>query len=120
MSSLHETIRWVRGNTRPLLKFTLKDRNTGDPYDPDTWLPLDLTGTTVTMQFRRTGTTTVIDTLSSTFDTDGTDGKVTFTMTALAADNPKGNYEGEIDIDFGLSNLLTVYDVVPFLFREGF
>lgn len=120
MSYANEVIRWVRGNTRPLLKFTIKDKNTGDPYDHDTWLPLDLSGTTVVMQFRKKGTTTVIDTLSGTFDTDGTDGKVTFTMTTLAADNPAGSYEGEIDIDFGLSNIMTPYDTVNFLFREGF
>ena len=114
-------IKYVSGNLRPLLKFTLKDKNTGDPYDPDTWLPMDLTATTVTMQFRKQGTTVVIDTLASTFDTDGTDGKITFSMTALASGDgsQEGNYEGEIDISYG-GELLTVYDTVPFLFRKGF
>lgn len=116
---MSKSIKWVRGNTRPLLKFTLKDRNSGDPYDPTSWLPLDLTGATVSMQFRKKGTATVIDTLAGSLDTDGSDGKVTFQMTTLAANNPAGNYEGEIDITIG-PDIMSVYDIVPFLFREGF
>ncbi len=114
-----EQIKWVSGNLRPLIYFTLVDKNTGDPYDPTTWEPLILTGATLTMPFRKSGTTDIIDTLTGVFETDGTDGKIIFTMTATAASSVAGNYEGEIDIDYG-GPILTVYEIVDFLFRDSF
>ncbi len=115
-----QTIKWVSGNTRPLIKVTLKDKNTGDPHDPDSWLPLDVSGgIVITMSFRKKGTALIIDTLSSSVDTDGTDGKVTFTMTATAAASIAGGYEGEINLDYG-GPVLTVYDTLGFLFRDSF
>lgn len=114
-----EVIKWVSGNTRPLIKITLKDKNTGDPYDSSTWSVMDLTGKTVSMSFRAKSGGVIIDTLSSVFDSDGTDGKVNFTMGAIAAASTAGNYEGEIVIDHG-GPLQTVYDTVDFLFRDSF
>ena len=113
------TIKWVSEDTLSTLDFTLKDANTGDPCDPDTWDALDVSGYTISMPFRKKGTTTLIDTLTGSFVTDGTDGKITYTMTATAADNPAGQYEGEIVLTSG-SDTFTVYDTVEFLFRLRF
>lgn len=115
-------INLVTNDGLPSLAITLKNANTGDPDDPETWDPIDVSDptTTVYMTFRKQGETTIIDNMACVNETDGTDGKVImiWSATALSGIVP-GLYQGEIYIDFnGVTQ--TVYDLVDFNIRQDF
>jgi len=117
---MSEQIKWVSGDISRVITLTLKDKNTGDPYLPETWAPLDLSGTTdITIAFRKKGESVVIGAMTSAFVTNGEDGAVIFTMPQIVADSNAGNYEGEIILYYG-SDTFTVYDTIDFLFRDRF
>lgn len=115
-------INLVSNDGLPSLAITLKNANTGEPDDPDTWDPIDVSDVTavVYMKFRKQGSTTIIDTMTCINETDGTDGRVVliWSPTALAG-LTAGLYEGELYIDFN-GVIQTVYDVVRFNIREDF
>lgn len=106
----------------PSLAITLKNANTGEPDDPDTWDAIDVSDPTsvVYMKFRKQGETAIIDTMVCVNETDGSDGKVVliWPVTALA-DLEAGIYEGELYIDFN-GTIQTVYDQVLFNIRADF
>lgn len=106
----------------PAMAIILKNANTGEPDDSDTWDPIDVSDVNdiVYMKFRKKGTTTIIDTMVCVNENDGSDGKVImiWSVTALAG-LVAGLYEGEIYIDFD-GSIQTVYDEVNFNIRADF
>lgn len=108
-----DKIKLVQGDTKPALVCTLTDDNTG--------APITLTGATVRLKFRATGSTTLVATVVGTV-TDGANGVVAFypasAPTMLQGD--AGDYEGEIEVTFADSTVQTVYDLLKFKLREQF
>lgn len=108
-----DTIRLVSGDKKPTITLTLTDDTSGSPID------LSASTTTVNVNFRASGTTTLLSTISCT-KTDAVNGIVTFdfsggALVGLAA----GQYEGEIEIDFDGSTQ-TVYELLKFRVRDEF
>jgi len=103
----------VQGDSnRPQVQATITDENTG--------AVVDITGATVIMKFRQTGSTTLQDTITGTV-TNGAGGVCVFPMTALSMSGEPGNYEGEIQVTFASSGgVQTVYDPLRFRMREDF
>jgi len=105
-----ETIYLVVGDTYPDVELTLKDSNTGEPSDPDTWTPIDLSAltTSVRVDFRLRGSDAIVASAACSKVGSGADGKVTFLIPTevLAA---AGTYEGEIVITYA-AGTETVYD----------
>jgi hypothetical protein len=118
------TIELVQGDQLPELEVSLKDSNTAvsgttlDPDDPATFAPLNLTGGSVRLRFRKVGSTTVIDTLVATI-TQPTNGVATFVFDndTLAND---GLFEGEIEFTDDNSRTQTVVDLIKFKVRKQF
>lgn len=108
---MSDKIKLVQGDSRPQLQLTLTDDTTGDP--------IDLTGSTVRMRFRETGSETVLDTLVGTI-TDATGGKVVIIWGTTTLDVPEGEYEGEIEITFDDTTIQTVYNLLKFKIRAEF
>jgi hypothetical protein len=105
-------IKLVKNDNRPLITLTLKDETTG--------VVLNLVGATVVVYFRKKGTTAVLSTLSCSFVTDGTDGKVSFKFPGTALNVDPGQYEGEIEITYSGGDKQTVYDTLQFKVRDQF
>lgn len=105
----HE-IKLVQNDNRPEITLTLKDGNSGDP--------LNLTGASEVVHFRKQGTTTLIASLACTHVTDGSDGKIRFKFTGSALDVDPGVYEGEIEITHSDGDKETVFELLKFRVRE--
>jgi hypothetical protein len=103
----------VQGDSgRPQVQATITDENTG--------AVVNITGATVIMKFRQTGSTTLQDTITGAV-TDGANGVCVFPMTALSMSGDPGNYEGEIQVTFASGGgVQTVYDPLRFRMREDF
>lgn len=103
----------VQGDSgRPQVQATITDENTG--------AVVDITGATVIMKFRQSGSTTIQDTITGII-TDGPNGVCVFAMSALAMSGDPGNYEGEIQVTFAAGGgIQTVYDPLRFRMREDF
>lgn len=110
---MSDVIRLVQGDTRPDIMVRLTDEATGNAID------LSALGTTVVVKFRAAGTTTVLDTISTTI-VDAADGKIQFNFAGGVLDVDPGMYEGEIQINFPSSVVQTVYDVLRFRVRQQF
>ena len=107
-----ETIKLVKGDELPQITLTLTDDVTSSAVN------LSAATTTVSVKFRKKGTTTTLSTISTTKTTDGTDGKVHFDFSGNVLDVDPGEYEGEVVIDYnGL--VQTVYDVLKFRVRAN-
>lgn len=109
---MSDVIKLVRNDNRPLITLTITDETTG--------AVLDLSGASVSVHFRKSGTTTVLATLACTFVTDGSDGKVRFNFAGSALDVEAGTYEGEIEITHVGGDKETLYEVLRFRVREEF
>lgn len=105
-------IKLVQGDTRPQIKATITDENTG--------VVVDITGATCIMKFRASGTTDVLSTLTGTV-TDGPAGVVVFAWGPTSLQVPEGQYEGEIQVTFASgSGVQSVYDLLKFTVRAEF
>ena len=115
------SIQLVQGDDGPDLNLTLRDSNTGDPGDPDSWDPIDVSdaNTTVSMKFRLSNTTTVLETLTFTKVNGGTNGEVLLTWNPTSLDVDPGNYEGEIEIDEN-GKIQTLPNLIKFKLRSQF
>lgn len=119
-----DTIELVQSDTLPDLVITLRDQNkaasgyTLDPSDPTTWAPIDLTGCTVVVKFRKIGTTTVLATMTCTI-TDATNGRCVMAWTAGVLAEA-GSYEAEIEITYPDTRVQTVVDLLKFKVRPEF
>jgi hypothetical protein len=106
-----EKIKLVQGDTRPQVQVTLTEETTG--------AIINLTGATVVMKFRLTGSTTVLDTLTGVI-TNAAGGQVVFAWNPGTLNVDPGDYEGEIQITFSSGEIQTVYDLVKFKLRQDF
>lgn len=106
------TIKLVRNDTRPYITVALTDQNSG--------LPINVSGATTRVYFRRAGETTVLSTLTCSLPNGGGDGLVRFNFPAPALDVEPGSYEGEIEIEFAPGDTQTVFKPLKFLVREEF
>ena len=103
-----ETILFTLGDAYPVIYLTLRDRDTGDPTDPESWDPirLDDGGTTVRVEFTKRGQDGVVGTAQCTKVSGGADGKVVFSVPSEVS-GAVGIYDGAIIIDRnGLSETL--------------
>ena len=106
-----DVIKLVQGDTYPEVFVTLTDEFTG--------VNVNLTGATVELKFRATGTTTVLSTIACTIVTP-TSGIFKFSFAAPVLTVAPGLYEGEIQVTFPGSNIQSVYDVLKFRIRQQF
>lgn len=107
-----EKIKLVQGDTRPQIRVTLTDDNTG--------LPVDITGATVRLKFRAVGSATLIDTLIGTV-IDGANGVVAFAWNQSTLNVDAGDYEGEVEVTFAAgAGIQTAYQVLKFQVRAQF
>ena len=67
-----DTIRLVKGDTKPVIIPTLTDESTDSPYD------LSPASVTVSVRFRKANTSTLLSTINCSNVNTGTDGKVQF------------------------------------------
>jgi len=123
------TIKLVRGDTRPQVKFVVTDENTDKV--------VDISGSTPRLKFRAIGTTQVlfvregqlmsglelpdgeVDT-DPPYNTPGTGGRVVFSFIAGDLDLTPGYYEGEIEITFSDDSIQTVYRSQRFFIRPDY
>ena len=123
----YSTIELVAGDTMPELNIILKDSNTAlsgqtlDATNHATWAIISLAAVdTVTMKFRKTDTTTILETLPGSIVGDGTAGNVIMTWLSDTLDGAEGIYEGEIEITYDNGKISTVRDLLKFDVRAGF
>ena len=123
----YSTIELVAGDTMPELNIILKDSNTAlsgqtlDAADHATWAIISLAAVdTVTMKFRKTDTTTILETLPGSIVGDGTAGNVIMTWLSDTLTGAEGIYEGEIEITYDNGKISTVRDLLKFDVRAGF
>jgi hypothetical protein len=127
---MSEKIRLVAGDTRPQLVFSITDDYTK--------LPIDLSdpGTTVALKFRKVGTNVVKETLHCgklagvvkedgsisyevPYGVPGAGGRAFMDWSPTALD-AEGEYEGEIEIQFGSGGIQTIYDTLKFKVRSQY
>ena len=122
-------IKLVRGDTAPQIIVSMTDESNGDPID------VSASGTIVYMDFRQSGTTTVLTTIigtkmigqlapDGTIDTTvvpaGKGGRVAFAWPPGSLDVDPGYYEGQITINFADGTTQTVYQLLKFSVRADF
>lgn len=108
-----DTIKLVRGDSKPVIILTLTDDST------DTALDVSPVGTTVAVKFRKANTTTLLSTINCSNVTDGTDGKVQFDFSGgVLANVDAGSYEGEIVVTDSVG-AHTVYELLNFRVRDN-
>jgi len=129
-----DKIKLVQGDTRPQIKCVITDENTG--------AIVDLSGSSVLLKFRATGTTAVLFTLTGylqagiedengvvsqqlvgqAYATPGSGGRVAFQFNSGNLNIDPGSYEGEIEITFPAPNagIQTVYTPLKFQVRAQF
>jgi hypothetical protein len=106
-------IKLVQGDTRPALVVTLTDHTTTDP--------INLTGATCRLKFRKVGASTLTATLVGTV-TNAAQGIVEFYWASVptSLSGEPGQYEGEIEVTFSDTQIQTVYDTLQFVLRQEF
>jgi hypothetical protein len=103
-------IKLVAGDNRPYIQLTLTN--------PDGTI-VNVSSAVVTVRFRAAGTTTILSTITCTAPNGGTDGIVVFNFPGTTLDVVEGQYEGEININFG-NDSATIYDILKFHVRSHF
>lgn len=123
-------IKLVQGDSRPQLRFSVTDPNTGLPID------FSNVSTTVRFKFRAAGDTATKETLVCTklvgrvlesgaidttppYDTAGAGGRVALNWGPTSLDTA-GDFEGELEVTFDDGTVQTVFDLVKFTVREQF
>jgi hypothetical protein len=106
-----ERIKLVQGDTRPYVRVTLKDLD---------GLPIDVSTADVHFKFRAAGSTSTLFTELCTKPGLGADGVVVFSFPSGGLNVDPGQYEGEIEIDYGAGDVQTVYDLLKFTVRAQF
>ena len=107
-----ETIKVVQGDELPQIVLTLTDDTANSALD------LSLSTTSVSIKFRKKGTTTTLSTITTTKVSNGTDGRIVFDFGGGVLDVDPGEYEGEIVINYN-DSLQTVYDILKFRVRAN-
>jgi hypothetical protein len=88
----------------------------------DTGLPVDLTGATPTLKFKKKNTDSVLVSINSAVvDADDLEaGIAIFPFTAAALDITSGDYAAEIQVSFANETIETVYEELQFTVREDY
>lgn len=129
-----DKIKLVQGDTRPQIKCVITDANTGNI--------VDISGSTVALKFRKSGTTQVLFTLpgylqagledangnvtqaapGEAYAVAGKGGRVAFQFTTGQLNIAPGQYEGEIEVTFPAPNagVQTVFAPLIFQVRAQF
>lgn len=109
-----DTLYLVQGDNGSQVKIVLTRDDTGDP--------VDLTGATVTLKFKKRNSASILSSInSSAFETSDLEGGVAiFVFNSIALDIASGNYVGEVEITFSNGNIETVYEELEFLVREDY
>ena len=121
----YSTINLVQGDTRPQIKFTLKDSNQAasgqnlDPDDSDTFDPIDLTNASVRVRIRKIGETSLLATETCAVS-NPSDGICAMNWSSSTLATADGMYEGEIEVEFSNGAKQTVYDKLKFKVRADF
>lgn len=103
-------INFVRGDTAPQLRLTLKDSLLPD-------LALNLTNSVVKLHIRAVGTTTPVLTKTAVL-TNPTAGIVTIEWAETDLQLAAGTYEGEVEVYYSSTNIReTVYELLSFIIR---
>ena len=108
-----DVIRLVEGDEKPLIVLTLTDDITGTPIN------LSSAATSVSVKFRKAGTTTLLSTISCTKLSGGTTGQVQFGFSGGVLDVDAGAYEGEVIVNDN-GTIQTVYETLRFTVRANF
>lgn len=105
-----EKIKLVQGDTRPQIKVSLTEEDTGNI--------IDLTGATVTLHFRAVGGTAPLFSRAGVV-TNAVQGEAVFIWQNGDLNLDAGEYEGEVEVYWSASNARqTVYDLLKFRLRE--
>jgi hypothetical protein len=121
-----ETINLVQGDTKPELKFTIRDSATAvagktlDENDSSTWEIINITGYTIKLKFKALNSSTVLFTEALGITAPATNGECFMIWPADSLDVTAGIYEGELELTDGSSKVQTVYDKLKFKVREQF
>lgn len=117
---MSDVIDLVKGDSLPTIEVTLKDANTGEANDPDSWSVIDLSaGTTVINGLLRArNSTTLLATIAFTKVGDGSGGQISLPVTNIAS-QAVGRYEVQIEIDFN-GSLQTVPQELEIKVLESF
>lgn len=109
-----DTLYLVQGDNGSQVKVTLTRDDTGNA--------VDLTGSTVTLKFKKKNTATVLSSIgSSVTDSDDLEaGIAVFEFTSDHLDITSGDYVGEVTIDFPGTAVETVYEELQFTVREDY
>lgn len=105
-----DRIKLVQGDNRPYIRLTLTN--------PDGNV-VNVSSATVRVKFRAAGSTTILSTITCSKPNGGSDGLVVFNFPGSTLNVEPGQYEGEVELDFG-GELQTVYDVLKFTVRAQF
>jgi hypothetical protein len=108
-----DVIRLVKGDEKPLIVLTLTDDITGTAID------LSSASTSVSVRFRKAGTTTLLSTVTCTKLSSGTTGQVQFGFSGGVLDVDAGAYEGEVVVNYD-GAVQTVYETLRFTVRANF
>lgn len=105
-----EKIKLVQGDSLPTPVVTIYDEISGNV--------VDLTGASVRMLFRESGSSTVKAALTGVLLDGGVNGQAVFSF-GNTLDAP-GNYEGEFEVTFPSGGVQTTYATQKFKVREQF
>ncbi len=100
---MSDIIEVTQGDDLPSVSLDLKDSNSGERTDPETWDAIDLSNVTTitTIKLRlKGGDGTVLATATTTKVNTGSDGKLAMVWPSGFLDNAPGNYEGEIAVSY--------------------
>lgn len=121
-----DTIYLVSGDSKPEINFTLRDSHSAvpgkvlDPENPETWLPIDITGKLVQVKFKALGQSEVLDTMTCGLVAPYEEGKCFMQWNKTTLDVPAGTYEGAIELIDANGRRQTVFDKLKFKIRADF
>jgi len=84
------------GDALKELNVTLRDSNTGDPADPESWDPIDLATSTVRLDIYANGSVDILESFAFTLIGGGTTGECFVPRQACLMTEAVGTYRGEI------------------------
>jgi hypothetical protein len=109
-----DTIRLVKGDSKPVVILTLTDESTDSAFD------LSPASVTVSVRFRKQNSTTLLSTIPCSLVNNGTDGKVQFDFAGgILDDVDPGQYEGEVVVTTSGAGTQTVYELLSFRVRDN-
>lgn len=116
-----ETVKLIQGDAGPSIYMTLKDRNTGDPSDPDSWDKLDLSeaSTTIHVNVRVKGTTTIVDNAVCSKVGPTMPGQIIYVPSTTIMLSELALFEVEIYVDFN-GAIQTIHELLNMRLTEQF